>query len=76
MTNLDTFVTVYGEELAKAIAAFPDEYSSTPVETVLQRMSAALKRGTYNKDGRAFKATCKRLGLKHTYTEIGEYLNG
>ena len=43
------------------------------VEDVAARMFAAMERGTYNKDGRAFKATCKRLGIAFTYSGIAAY---
>jgi hypothetical protein len=76
MNNFDTFVQVYTEQLEKAIRNYPDEYAF-PVENVpavVAKMSAGFKNKTYNKDGRAFKATCKILNIKYTYTAINEYL--
>ncbi len=75
-TNFDTFAQVYAEELQKAVLAYPEEYV-WPVEnvpTVAQKMIQAFRAGTYNKDSRAIKATCKRLNIKHTYTAINAYL--
>ena len=70
------FIEIYEEELKKAIVAYPDQYHY-PVEEapyVVARMSAAIERGTFNKDGAAFKATCKRLGIKHTYQAINDFI--
>lgn len=76
MNNFDTFAQTYAEELEKAVLKFPEEYT-WPVEnvpTVAAKMIQAFRAGTYNKDGRAIKAVCKRLNLKHTYKEINAYL--
>jgi hypothetical protein len=76
MTNFDNFAQVYTEELEKAVKNFPEEYA-WPVEnvpTVAAKMVQAFLAGTYNKDSRAVKATCKRLSIKHTYKEINAYL--
>ncbi len=63
---------IYREELHKAVAAYPEEYGfmATTVDAVADKMIAAMKTGSYNKDGRAFKATAKRLGIKYTYTAL------
>lgn len=63
---------IYREELANAVRDYPNEYAwpIDQVPVVADRMVDAMKRGSYNKDGRAFKATCRRLGIKHTYTAI------
>lgn len=63
---------VYREELERAVREHPDEYRF-PIEhtpAVADKMIAAMKAGSYNKDGRAFKATAKRLGIKHTYAAL------
>jgi hypothetical protein len=44
------------------------------VEDVTAGMFAAMDRGSYNKDGRAFKAACKALGISHTYKAINAVL--
>lgn len=33
-----------------------------------------LKKGSFNKDTKAFRDTCKDLGIKHTYKSINEYI--
>ena len=72
----ETFAKVYHQALADAVAQYPNEYA-WPVENapaVAAKMLEAIKRGSYNKDSRAIKATCKTLGIKHTYKAIDEYL--
>lgn len=76
ITNFDRFTQVYVEELTQAVLKYPDEYT-WPVENVpnvAAKMIQAFRAGTYNKDGRAIKGTCKRLGIKYTYTAINAYL--
>ena len=78
MNNFDTFMKIYTVELEKAVRNYPDEYP-WPIEnvpTVAAKMGQALKNKTYNKDGRAIKATCKQLNIKYTYTAINAYLAG
>lgn len=77
MKNLQAFMDIYRAALADAVAKHPDEYAwpLADVPVVAARMEAAIVRGSYNHDGRAFKATCKALGIKHTRKAIGEYLN-
>lgn len=74
--SLEKFVAVYAEELPRAIKKYPDEYvfPITDAPVVIGKMRSAFERGTYNKDGRAIIATCKRLGIKHTYSAINAYL--
>lgn len=46
------------------------------VEEVAARMIAHVEAGDgYSKDGRAFKATCKRLGIPYTYKGIRAYVS-
>jgi hypothetical protein len=76
MDNFDYFMSVYSEELRKAIVGHPDEYAY-PVEEadiVVARMAAALQRGSANVNSRAFKTTAKRLGIKPTRKDIYAYL--
>lgn len=76
MENFDKFIEMYAEELKKAVTEYPLEYAFPPtmVLTVVDKMGGALKSGSYNKDSRAIKAVCKRLGIKHTYTAINQFL--
>ncbi len=76
MNNFDTFMIVYKKQLKDAVVNYPQEYQF-PIESVpdvVEKMGEGFNRGTYNKDGRAIKATCKELGIKYTYTAINEYL--
>ena len=74
--RMDAFMAVYEPALRDAVIKHPDEYR-WPVEdvpVVAGKMRAAIERGSANKDGPAFRAACKALGIKHTYTAIYEYL--
>lgn len=70
------FKETYREELLKAHQEAPETYA-WPIEefeAVLARMFVAIDKGSMNKDGLAFKRTCKRLGIKHTYRDIEAFL--
>lgn len=76
--GFDLFIKVYAEELAVAVRDHPDEYVGAPwpdakTAQVVYRIGNAIKARTYNKDSRAFRATCKRLGVAHTYKAIDRY---
>lgn len=76
MTNLEQFMAVYSGELLKAVQTYSNEYlfPTTDVPHVVGRMQAAILRKSYNKDGRAMKGTCKRLGIPYTYTAINAFV--
>lgn len=78
MSNLETFVNTFSVQLEKAVREYPVEYMFPAhlIPQVVERMSKAFIGKSYNKDSRAIKATCKILGIKHTYTAINEYLQG
>lgn len=67
-TNFEKFMAVYETELKKAVVKYPEEYvyPLAFVPTVVKRMQVSFEKGTYNKDSRAIKATCKAFGIKHT----------
>ena len=75
MTNIETFMEAYIPALADAVVKFPHEYGFpvSEVETVAAKMRAAFERGSFNHDGRAIKAACKAVGIKHTRTAILAY---
>lgn len=70
------FGDLYLEKLTVAVQSHPEEYhyGVEQVPNVHQRMMDAVYKGTFNKDSKAIKDTCKDLGIKHTYTAIREYL--
>jgi hypothetical protein len=78
MASLDRFMEVYAKHLADVRREYPDQYAwpETLLPTVVERMRAAVARGSYNKDGYAFKRTCKEFGIKYTYTAINEFIKG
>lgn len=74
--SFSKFVEVYEKNLRLALKEKPNEYAwpESDLPKVLERMKTAIKNGSFNKDGYAFKKTCKELGIKHTYTEIKKYI--
>jgi len=81
--RFEIFSAVYRKQLARAIKEHPEDYPwahedvwPNTVDEVADRMLRAVERGSYNKDGYAFKYTCKALGIKYTYTAISSFLKG
>ena len=84
--RFNEFVKTYLSQLEKACAEHPGEYpwlgqpdmldggKPTTPRHVAARMQGAILKGSYNKDSRAFKGTCKALGIAHTYTAIETFL--
>jgi hypothetical protein len=73
MTNKDTYAATYSQ-------AFIDSYPYLPVESAKGLIEKALKVAldnikAVNINSPAFQLTSKRLGIKHTYKAIQEYLN-
>ena len=76
MTNRELFERTYTEELTAAVLAHPDVYT-WPIDAVPQvsaRMMFAIDRKSYSKDSLAMRATCKKLGIKYTYTAIDAFV--
>jgi hypothetical protein len=72
MTNTEKFKTTYSAAFIDCYPALPAAASAGLIEKAL---GAALKNiRAVNIDGAAFKETCKRLGIKHTYKAIEEFL--
>ncbi len=76
MNNRDLFKRTYLKNLAIAHVAHPDQYAwpLSELDTVSQRMFAAIDKGSFNKNSHAFKMTCKELKIKHTYRDIETFL--
>ncbi len=74
--NTKTFLDTYKKELLKSVTSNPEDYSWTvdSLDEVFNRMSKAIVSGSFNKDSKAFKATCKTLRIKHTYRDIEIFL--
>lgn len=75
MTNKERFSEAYRRHLRAAVFADPQNYAYAVGQTdlIADRMLAAIERGSANKDGYAFKHTCRELGIKHTYQAINAY---
>jgi hypothetical protein len=71
------FYAIYVEKLAEQIRKRPDQYAYTAdhAPEVARKMTAALKRGTGNKDSLAIRQTCRELSIAYRYKDILEYLN-
>lgn len=69
-------MNTYATELREAITHYPTDYAYglDKLNEVLERTKASLQKGMFSKDGRAFKATCKKLGIIHTYQDIKSFL--
>lgn len=76
MTNKEVFKDEYTVQLTAAVRDYPQEYAYNvnTVPDVVRRMMIAIERGSFNKDSRAIKATCRKLGIKPTYKAIAEYM--
>ncbi len=74
---MNKWMAEYEKQLLLAVEKFPKEYGFGPemVSEVAGRMRRAFCAGTFDKDGRAIKATCKALGIKHTYKAIKEFIS-
>jgi hypothetical protein len=74
--KLNNFITRYRLDLQDAVEKYPSEYAFpvAMVDTVVERMKSAIQRNSFNKDGRALKATCKAFGIAHTYKAIDAFL--
>lgn len=76
MNNFETFMKAYCQNLYDAVRDHREEYcfGLDKVPDVVAKMKIAFGQRSYNKDSRAVKATCKQLGIKHTYSAINDYL--
>lgn len=75
MTNKERFAEAYRRNLHLSVTECPVDYAyiAGRVDEVADKMLAAIERGSANKDGFAFKRTCKELGIKHTYKAINAF---
>ncbi len=74
--KLNSFILRYRLDLRDAVEKYPSEYAFNIelVDTIAERMKVAIQKNSFNKDGRAFKATCKSFGIPHTYKAIDAFL--
>lgn len=73
---METWMAEYLKQLEIAVREHPEDYGF-PVEKVPEvaaKMRVAFGRGSFNKDSRAIKGTCKAFGIKYTYAAINEFL--
>lgn len=65
----------YAKNLRECVERYPEEYNYTikELEQVLVNMQGSFERGTFNKDSRAIKATCRELKISFTYKAIDSF---
>jgi len=75
---MDRFFTVYAQQLLAVVSDPANGYMYGPdeVPTVVAKMRDAVLNRSYNKDGLAFKRTCKVLGIPYTYAGINNFVGG
>ncbi len=72
--RFDSMAAAVDEGLRKACEEGEYNWGSSLLGTVQTRMRAALKAGTYNYDGPAFKIACKLVGIKQRRKAIEEFI--
>ena len=74
--GLDAFLAAYERHLRAAHADTPNHTASQLRSSGLldAPCAAAIAKGSMNKDSAAFRATCKELGIAHTYKAIASYV--
>jgi hypothetical protein len=75
-SNKDKFLELYKRNLKEQITLDPQNYAwnISELDVVFERMRSAIIRGTFNKDSKAFRLTCKELKIKHTYKDIKNFI--
>ena len=73
MTNKETYAATYTQAFIDSYPQLPAAASAGLIEKALKAAMENIK--VVNIDGAAFKETSKRLGIKHTYAAIQQYLN-
>jgi hypothetical protein len=76
-SKLDIFMDTYAKKLEEAHEKHPDQYAwpKSDLPKILERMRAAVEKGSFNKDSHAFKATCKELNIPYTYAGIKQFIS-
>lgn len=77
MSALELFYETYVRHLTAAVQTNPGTYAfnAGQVPDVARRMVLGLAAGRASKDGKALTATCKELGIPHTYKAIRAYFD-
>ena len=78
MKNLGAWMRAYTDNLVECLSVHGSDYvwGFRDLDMVTDRMARAFEMGTYNKEGRALKLTCKHFGIPCTYTAINTFLRG
>jgi hypothetical protein len=73
MTNKELFAKTYAAVFVECYPELPAAESQKRIEMVAKVACENIRRVLL--DGKAFKLTSKRLGIKHTYKAYEEFLN-
>lgn len=71
-TNKEKYAAAYSQAFIDSYPQLPAQQSKHLIEKALKVALQDIK--SVSIDGAAFKLTSKRLGIKHTYKAIQEYL--
>lgn len=72
----DIFWATYAGHLESLANNGHYNWPASEAADVAARMRTAWEKGSASKDGKAFAATCKSLGIKHTYKAMRAYIAG
>ena len=77
LAQVDKFIEAWSTAIEKVLQTHGSEYAfkADRIPHVTEKMRHALYEGSYNHDGRAIKAACKQLGIKHTRTAMEAFFN-
>jgi len=75
--NFECFMEEYEKQLRLSHDTEPQNYAwdISQMNEVVARMRVAIEKGSFNKDSSAFRRTCRKLGIKHTYKAISEFIS-
>ena len=70
------FVTLYEEELRRAVAERPDEYCFPPehAPAVAEKMTKAIENNSANCDGLALRRVARKVRIKPTQRDITAFV--
>lgn len=73
--NLALFLAEYKRQFLIDREKNPRNHMMTvDAEVVLERMTAAIQRGSFSKDSASIRATCRHFKIPHTYKAINAFI--
>ena len=76
--NYKKFLEIFEEEVIRHSKSRENLYTYSPDKSkvIVSKMREHLISGHYDKDTPSFKSTCERLGIKNTYKDIYNFMEG